>query len=164
MIMMIKWFDQAKGSRHHQMKAMGKPRVAREMDILQTSTFLSFLATEEPHVRPCEVVQGLKMYSSWFWCSQLCEICSSVAGHRSNSVCCWRLGPCRRGTGRVAAFIAERDPAEEWETCRLVFLCTNLIHGGYCMPSMSLQADAVLLVSSTPVKGRVFRCLRAGAA
>jgi len=46
------------------MKAMGKPRVAREMDILQTCKFLSFLATEEPHVRPCEVVQGLKMYSS----------------------------------------------------------------------------------------------------
>lgn len=49
------------------MKAMGKPRVAREVDILQTSKFLSVLATEEPHVRPCEVVQGLKMCSSWFW-------------------------------------------------------------------------------------------------
>lgn len=63
--MMIKWFDQAKSPRHHQMKAMGKPRVAREMNILQTSKFLLFLATEEPHVRPCEVVQGLKI--SWFW-------------------------------------------------------------------------------------------------
>lgn len=64
--MMIKWLDQAKGSRHHPMKAMGEPRVAREMDILQTSEFLSFLATEEAHVSPCEVVQGLKMHSSWF--------------------------------------------------------------------------------------------------
>jgi len=66
MIMMIKWFDQAKSSRHHQMKAMGKPGVVREMEILQMLKFLSSLATEEPHVRPYEVVQGLKKYSSWF--------------------------------------------------------------------------------------------------
>lgn len=47
------------------MKAMGKPGVVREVDILQTWKFLSSLA-EEPHVRPYEVVQGLKKYSSWF--------------------------------------------------------------------------------------------------
>lgn len=48
------------------MKAMGKPGVVREMEILQMLKFLSSLATEEPHVRPYEVVQGLKKYSSWF--------------------------------------------------------------------------------------------------
>lgn len=79
-IMMVQWFDEVE--RHHQVKVMGKPKAAREMDILQTSTFLSFLTTGEPHTRPCEVVQGSKMYSSWFWL--FLAVCSSWAGQQ----CC----------------------------------------------------------------------------
>lgn len=140
-------------------KAMGKPRVAREMDILQTSTLLSALATGEPHVRLCEVVQGLKMCSSWFWLFS--AVWSLLLGGQplEKAVCCWYLGACRRGAGRVALFIAVWDPVGEWETNRLVFLCANWIHGDYTkrIPTRKCCVTRELSV------GRVRQCLGAAA-
>lgn len=98
MMMMTQWFE---AERHHQVKTMGKPRAVREIHILQTS---SFLAIGEPHVRPCEVVQGLKMYSSWFWLfSAVWDVL--LVGQSSSAVWCWYLGACRRGSGRVSVFM-----------------------------------------------------------
>lgn len=122
-IMMVQWFDEIE--RHHQVKVMGKPKAAREMDILQTSTFLSFLTTGEPHLRPCEVVQGLKMYSSWFWL--FLAVCSSWAGQSSSAVWCWYLGACRKGTGRVSVFMVvwaqlENEKQMAWSFSALISL------------------------------------------
>lgn len=85
------------------MEAMGKPRVVREMDILQMLKFLSSLATEEPHVRPYEVVQGLKKIPAGSDCSQLGTLLLDGWPLRG----CWVLlcrTACRGETERVAVF------------------------------------------------------------
>lgn len=135
MIMMIKWFDQAKSFRHHQAKAMGKPRVVGKMDSLQTLTFLSFLDTEEPHVRPCEVVQGWKRYSTWSWLFPV--LLNLLLGGQPLKKCSvllvsWCL---KEGTGWVTALITEQDAAGGGGRTIWVFLCSHLTHGGYCTPA-----------------------------
>lgn len=138
--MMLQWFDEAK--RHHQVKAMGKPRAAREMHILQTSTFLSFLATGEPHVRPCGGVWGLKLYSSYSDCSQLWDVLP--VGQPEQQDCVVLLSWClQKGHWKGLCIWGGVSPAAEWETNGLVFLCTDF-HGCH----QTLPYPPVLLMSS----------------
>lgn len=99
----------------------------QKINILQTATFLSFLTTGEPHVRPCEVLQGLKCIPAYSDCSQLCEMCSSWASQSSRAVWCCCLGACRRGTGRVSVFVVvwaqlESDKQMVWPFSALIFM------------------------------------------
>lgn len=95
---------------------------------IQTPTFLSCLTTGEPHVRPCEVVQGLKMYSSWFWLfSALWDVL--LMGWPEQQCCVVLLSWClQKEHWRGLCTYGGVSPDGEWQTNGLVLLCTDF-HG-----------------------------------